>query len=147
MFPEKALCPIDNHTGNIIPDLTNYAVSKKLPWPFYTPTKQFTNFTALEELPKVELDCSYEYSKDNEFGHIPLTVKNTSDANAFFNFFDVQDPLTNKPVLPIYRDDNYVSLLPGESHTYTAKFFLEDFKGEKPVVAVKEWNVESVILN
>lgn len=128
-------------------DVLDYAAAKKLSWPFYTPTSQFADFTALNELPKVKLECSYDYSKDNEFGNITLTVKNTSDAIAFFNFFDVQDPQTQEPVLPIYWNDNYVSVLPGESHTYTAKFFLSDFKGEKPLVAVKGWNVDAITLN
>jgi exo-1,4-beta-D-glucosaminidase len=128
-------------------DVLDYTAAKKLPWPYYTPTKQYADFTALNELPKVKPDCNYEYSKDNEFGHVTLTVKNTSDAIAFFNFFDVQDPQTHEPVLPIYWDDNYVSILPGETRTYNAKFFLSDLEGEKPVVAVKGWNVDSITLN
>jgi len=38
-------------------------------------------------------------------------------------------------------------LLPGEERTYEAKFYLEDLKGEKPVVEVRGWNVEKTTLN
>ena len=72
--------------------------------------------------------------------------KNNTETIAFFNFLDVLDPDTMQPVLPIYWDDNYVTLLPGEERTYEAKFFLSDFKGEKPVVEVRGWNVEKVTL-
>jgi exo-1,4-beta-D-glucosaminidase len=40
-----------------------------------------------------------------------------------------------------------VTLLPGEERTYEAKFFLSDFKGEKPEIHVKGWNVEEVTIN
>jgi exo-1,4-beta-D-glucosaminidase len=58
----------------------------------------------------------------------------------------VLNPETMQPVLPIFWDDNYVTLLPGEERTYDAKFFLSDFNGEKPVLEVRGWNVEKVTL-
>jgi exo-1,4-beta-D-glucosaminidase len=128
-------------------DVLDYEGSKKLPWPYCTPTKQFADYTALNQLPKVKLDYHYEYTKDDQFGKIKLVVKNQTEAIAFFNFLDVVDPQTKQPILPVYWDDNYVTLLPGEEHTYEAKFFLSDFKGEKPVLEIRGWNVDKVILN
>jgi len=128
-------------------DVLDYEGSKKLPWAYYTPTKQFADYTALNQLPKVKLNYQYEYTKDDQFGKIKLVVKNTSAAIAFFNFMDVIDPQTKLPVLPVYWDDNYVTLLPGEDRTYEAKFFLSDFKGEKPVVEIRGWNVDKTTLN
>jgi len=128
-------------------DILDYEGSKKLPWPYYTPTKQFADYTALNQLPKVKLNYQYEYTKDDQFGKIKLVVKNTSEAIAFFNFLDVVDPQTKQPVLPVYWDDNYVTLLPGEERTYEAKFFLSDFKGEKPVLEIRGWNVDKTTLN
>jgi len=74
-------------------------------------------------------------------------VKNPTETIAFFNFLDVIDPQTQQPVLPVYWNDNYVSLLPGEERTYEAKFFLTDMKGEKPVLEVRGWNVEKTTIN
>jgi exo-1,4-beta-D-glucosaminidase len=74
-------------------------------------------------------------------------VKNPSEAIAFFNFMDLIDSQTNQPILPIYWDDNYVTLLPGEERTFTAKFFLSDFKGEKPILEVRGWNVDKMTVN
>lgn len=128
-------------------DVLDYEGSKKLPWAYYTPTKQFADYTALNQLPKVKLNYQYEYTKDDQFGKIKLVVKNTSAAIAFFNFMDVIDQQTKLPVLPVYWDDNYVTLLPGEERTYEAKFFLSDFKGEKPVVEIRGWNVDKTTLN
>jgi len=76
-----------------------------------------------------------------------VKVKNPSSAIAFFIFFDLIDAVTEKPVLPIYWDDNYVTFLPGEERTYNAKYFLRGPDGEKPVVKVNGWNVDMVTCN
>lgn len=128
-------------------DVLDYEGSKKLPWPFYTPTSSFADYKALDKLPKIKLEYDYNYGKDDQFGIVTLKVKNPSETVAFFNFLDVIDSQTNQPVLPIYWNDNYVSLLPGEERTYEAKFFLTDMKGEKPVIEIRGWNVEKVTLN
>ncbi len=57
-------------------------------------------------------------------------------------FIDVIDPETQKPVLPIYWNDNYVTFLPGEESTYQANYRLSDFGGARPVIEVRGWNVE-----
>ena len=51
------------------------------------------------------------------------------------------------PVLPVYWDDNYVTLLPGEVRTCKAKYFLRDAGADKPEIKVNGWNVEMVNLN
>ena len=128
-------------------DVLDYEGSKKLPWPYYTPTKSFADYKELDKLPKIKLEYDYQYGKDDQFGIVTLKVKNPTETVAFFNFFDVIDSQTTQPVLPIYWNDNYVSLLPGEERTYEAKFFLTDMKGEKPVIEIRGWNVEKVTLN
>jgi len=128
-------------------DILDYEASKKLPWPYYTPTKQFADYTALDQLPKVKLDFDYQYLKDEQFGRIQLKVKNTTGTIAFFNFFDVLDSQSGMPVLPVFWSDNYVTLLPGEERMYEAKFFLSDLKGEKPLIEVRGWNVDKIRIN
>lgn len=127
-------------------DVLDYEAAKKLAWPFHTPTSQFADYTALDQLPKVKLQFDYQFSKDENFGKINLTVKNPSESIAFFIFMDVIDPETQQPILPIYWDDNYVTLLPGEERTYQADYFLSDSKGAKPVLEVKAWNVDKETL-
>lgn len=128
-------------------DILDYEGSKKLSWPFYTPTSQFADYTALNQLPKVKLNYQYDYTNDNEFGNVKLVVRNPSESIAFFNFMDVVDPKGETPILPVYWTDNYVTLLPGEERTYEAKFFLSDFKGEKPALQIRGWNVDKTTIN
>ncbi len=128
-------------------DVLDYEAFKKLPWPYYTPTKQFADFTALDQLPKIKLQYEYQFSKDDKFGKISLKVKNPSESIAFFMFLDVVDRTTQKPILPIYWNDNYVTLLPGEERTYEANYYLSDSDGSKPILKVKAWNVDLVTLS
>jgi exo-1,4-beta-D-glucosaminidase len=128
-------------------DILDYNAAKKLSWAFYTPTKQFADYTALNQLPKVKMNFDYQFTKGDESGEITLKVKNSADAIAFFLFMDVVDQQTGKPILPIFWDDNYVTLLPGEERTYRAKYFLRNSGGEKPVIKVNGWNVDKVIVD
>jgi exo-1,4-beta-D-glucosaminidase len=54
----------------------------------------------------------------------------------------VLDPGTMKPILPIYWDDNYISLLPGEERTFTASYRTSDYNGGQPVVEFSGWNIQ-----
>jgi exo-1,4-beta-D-glucosaminidase len=56
---------------------------------------------------------------------------------------DVINPATHQPILPVYWNDNYVTLLPGEERVYEASYYLSDSDGTRPIVAVKGWNVEN----
>lgn len=127
-------------------DVLDYEAAKKLEWPYYTPTKEYADYTALDRLPNLKLLYDYKFEKDNKYGKIQITVKNSSDAIAFFIFLDVVDATKNKPILPVYWDDNYVTLLPGEERTYDAYYFLADSDGTKPMIKIKAWNVDPVIL-
>lgn len=128
------------------PDILDYDAAKKLSWPFYTPTSQFADYTALNQLPKIQLTYNYHFTKDAKYGNIRLKVRNPSNAIAFFTFFDVVDPATHQPILPVYWNDNYVTLFPGEERTYEAKYFLRDSKGSKPLIKVNAWNVDMITL-
>lgn len=127
-------------------DSLDYEGAKKLLWPFYTPTKQYADYTALNQLPRAKLTCDYRFTKDDNNGHVLLKVRNPSGSIAFFIFFDILDRKNGKPILPVYWNDNYVTLLPGEERTYEAKYFLRDAGKGKPVLKVNAWNVEMVTL-
>jgi len=125
-------------------DILDYDAAKKLPWAFYTPTKQFADYTALDQLPEVKLEYEYQLKEVGEYGEISLRVKNPAKTIAFFIFFDLVDPSAEKPILPVYWNDNYVTFLPGEERTCTAKYFLRDADNGKPVIKINGWNVAMV---
>jgi len=127
-------------------DVIDWEAAKALPWPYYSPSKQFADYTALDKLPKVKLDIDYKFEKNSETGNVTLEVTNPASSIVFFTYFDVVNPVTGEPVLPVFWDDNYITLLPGETQTYHASFNLKDSGDKKPIVKVKAWNVDSVTL-
>jgi exo-1,4-beta-D-glucosaminidase len=49
---------------------------------------------------------------------------------------------TANSVLPIFWDDNYISLLPGEARTIDGYFDASDLHGKTARLKVSGWNVE-----
>ncbi len=131
---------------SVKPDVLDYEAAQKLEWPFYTPTKEYADFKALDQLPEVKLECDYEFETVGEDGKITLHVKNPGENIAFFIFFDVVNPDTQEPVLPVFWSDNYITLLPGETRSYTASFLAAHSNHHKPLLKLKAWNVEPAIL-
>ena len=122
-------------------DELDYKAAEKLDWAYYTPSKGYADFSALNSLKEVNLSYNFKYEKNNNSGKVLLTVENKSDAIAFFIRFDILDSESSNPILPIFWDDNYISLLPGESRSYSCHYNLKDSNGKKPKVKVKGYNV------
>jgi len=108
---------------------------------FVTPTKEFADFTALDDLPEVEL----EVSASGNGSEVTVQLSNSADALAFFIELRVVDEDGNS-ILPVLWDDNYVSILPGESRELTARFpAIDDVSGAR--LMVKGWNVAPIEAN
>jgi hypothetical protein len=42
----------------------------------------------------------------------------------------------------VFLDDNYISLLPGESRRITGYVRTDDLGGDTPLLSIKGWNLE-----
>ena len=128
-------------------DVIDWEAAKELPWPYYSPSKQFADYTTLDKLKKIKLDYDYSYEKDGNMGLVKLKVTNPTRTIAFFTFFDLVDSATEQPILPVYWNDNYITLMPGEERTYDASFNVADMDSAKPVLKSKAWNFYPITLN
>ena len=70
-----------------------------------------------------------------------VTLTNPGPALAFFVRLRVLQSPGGAEILPSTWSDNYVSLLPGETRTLTARWRPDDAPGAAPAVAVDGWNV------
>lgn len=78
-------------------------------------------------------------------GKIEVTLKNPTNAPlAFFNRIALIDPNTKKRILPVFYDDNYVSVLPGDSKTVVLEYTPKS--GVEPVVSVEGWNAKEQLV-
>jgi len=88
---------------------------------FVTPTRAFADFGALDRLPKVELEVGATRIDGVGSPTIEVALRNPSRSLAFFTELRVVDN-DDRSFLPALWDDNYVSVLPGEARTVTARF-------------------------
>jgi len=88
-------------------DMNKKVLSENLYW---FPNK-YGKYSGLNKIMSSQLEVSACRSDDHK---IKVTLKNPKGAPvAFFNRLSIVNTKTNKRVLPLFSDDNYVSLVPG----------------------------------
>ncbi len=72
---------------------------------------------------------------------VVVTVSNDKTSPlAFFNHITLVDKKTKKRILPVFCNNNYISVPPGEVRTVSLSFTPQ--AGVKPVVCIEGWNVD-----
>jgi exo-1,4-beta-D-glucosaminidase len=108
---------------------------EKSTW-YVTPTKTFADYTALNSLPQAEM----QWAAQSKPGESTVTLTNTGKAIAFGVHLSVKKGANGDEVLPVLWEDNYFSLLPGETREVTATYNPRDLGPSNPVVEVEAWN-------
>ena len=109
---------------------------------YVTPTKEFADYTALNGLPRVELKVAAQSRAD---GTTTVTVVNAGKSIAFGVRLKVTKGAGGEEVLPVLWEDNYFSLLPGESREVAAMYNVRDLGGAKAAVEAACWNSRRVV--
>jgi exo-1,4-beta-D-glucosaminidase len=110
---------------------------------YVTPLTQYTDFTALQHLPPADVKATARFAS----GRAEVTIENPSKALAFLVHLAVRKGAGGEEVLPVLWEDNYVTLLPGETRTLTATYAPKDLGAATPVVTVDGWNIADVTAN
>lgn len=98
-------------------------------------------YTGLSSIKAAPLTAT---AKKADAGQVTVTLKNPTGAPlAFFNRVSLVDPATGERVLPVFYDDNYVSIVPGEERTVTIDVDPKLLPA-KAAVTVEGWNVEKI---
>ena len=110
----------------------------------YTPQAEFGDLTGLAALPAVRLETSaaVEQPADAKEGKAHIRVKNPSNGVAF----QVRLRLASKTgveVVPVFWDDNYFSLLPGEERLISVGYDTAQLHGAHPVIQVGGFNIQA----
>lgn len=95
---------------------------------------QHADYKALADLKKADVETDVKIN-GNE---VTVTLKNNSDVVAFFVRMALKDA-AGELVTPAFWTDNFVSLKPGETRTYTCRTEAADVKDMN--VEVSGWNV------
>jgi exo-1,4-beta-D-glucosaminidase len=103
------------------------------------------DFTSLNRLPKVNLNYSVsERVKENDKYTVTVDIENPTASLAFFINPKIIMQNSKDLVLPIFWEDNYFSLLPGEKRQVKVEFSEKNLNGEDPALAIDGWNIVHV---
>jgi exo-1,4-beta-D-glucosaminidase len=107
-----------------------------------TPIATYADFTALKQLPKVKLNVSSDSERRGDDELTQVRVQNPSKDLAFFVRLKVNKGKGGDEILPVLWQDNYISLLPGETRDITATYRASELGNAKPTVEVGGWNIQ-----
>jgi exo-1,4-beta-D-glucosaminidase len=109
---------------------------------YMTPTASFADYSALAQLPKIQLKVASRSEQNGDDTLTHVTLENPSKSLAFFIRLKVNKGRGGEEVLPVLWQDNYISLLPGEKRELTARYRTASLPTAKPAVEVSGWNVQ-----
>ncbi|HEX8817497.1 MAG TPA: glycosyl hydrolase family 2 [Terriglobales bacterium] len=124
------------------PDVIDWANSVE---DYYTPESAFADLTALNSLPPVKLKTSSRITQSPNETIVHALIENPSSSVAFMARFRLADK-NNDDIVPIFWDDNYVSLLPGEKREVTASFAPSESKSSPLTLTIDGWNVAPITI-
>lgn len=116
---------------------------EKTEW-YYTPVKTSANFTALNYLQQAIIEVSPQYILNEREHALEAKVSNVSEKMAFFVNLSLKDS-SNTTVVPVFWEDNYISLLPGETRTIRCDLSRPLNSGENYQLVVSGWNVKELV--
>jgi len=112
----------------------------------YTPVSSYEDLSALQNLSKVKLDVEGSRATTADGPVVHLTVKNPSDHLAFQVRFGIQKSGQGAEILPVFWDDNYIELMPGESREISARYLSTSDVSDPLELTVAGWNIESTTI-
>jgi mannosylglycoprotein endo-beta-mannosidase len=100
------------------------------------------NYPGSAKIHKSNITATARLVKDN-LAEVTMSAPNGGPV-AFFNRISLVNAATNKRILPVFYNNNYISVLPGQQKTVQIEF--TPMEGVVPVVSVDGWNVDKKLL-
>jgi len=110
---------------------------------FYTPEKSYADFRSLARLTPVSLAYSLKTESHGDEVSAQVHIANPTDHLAFLVHLRLSRGQGGEEILPILWDDNFFSLLPGESRDISATYWQRDAGKDEPGLEVSGWNVKT----
>ena len=85
-------------------------------------------------------------AQDGKENVVHVFVENRGSSLAFLAHLQIAKAKNDEDVVPIFWDDNYVSLLPGEKRELSARFEAANAGAGNLVLTVDGWNVAAASL-
>lgn len=108
---------------------------------YFTPATSYADFKGLDSMPKVKLQHSSTSVRKGDKVLTTVKIKNPSKNVAFL--IRLKANKGNEEVLPVLWEDNYFSLLPGETREITATHDAADVGAGTIRVTAEGWNTQA----
>jgi exo-1,4-beta-D-glucosaminidase len=107
----------------------------------YTPSPSYEDVTQLNQLPRVRVAAKLSPASGKATARVRVT--NPGKNLAFMVTLRAVNKTDEKEILPVFWDDNYFALLPGESRTVTVHYMPGELSSLRRIaIEVGGWNVE-----
>jgi len=106
-----------------------------------TPNKSYADLTSIYDMPEAEVEVIFTSNETNGRIEAPVKLKNLSDKIAFFTELTLKDN-NGSAILPVYWEDNYVTLLPGEERDIKGYVNRKDYMDETISLSCIFWNMK-----
>jgi exo-1,4-beta-D-glucosaminidase len=118
---------------------------------FKTDLSKWADLSALNTMPRSDLDVSAQISDSNGEKQVTITLTNPANRVAFFVRAEVTQGADGNEILPITYDDNYITVFPHEIRTIVAKFAAGPGGsapgGPGPALRVEGYNVAKKVIS
>lgn len=139
------LLSLEDARGNVV-SRNDYVLAEKMDkhdWTKYrwwrTQVAEYADFSALNSLAQADVNTSVTRNGNT----LEVSLENRSEVVAFFVDMKLKDA-AGEIIVPAFWNDNFVTLAPGESRTFTCS--TESLPADA-TVTVAGWNVPAVTLN
>ena len=99
------------------------------------------DYRALRTIPEVTLQVSTDTGREEGEYRLRTILENSSGTPALGIRLVVVGSESSEPLLPVFHDDNFLSLMPGETRTIESRLQVQDTRGEEPRILVEGFNV------
>jgi exo-1,4-beta-D-glucosaminidase len=103
------------------------------------------DFTDLNKLPAANVNVTVSaVRQEGNKCKLTVTIENQGTGLAFAVNPKILRLTSKEPVLPVFWEDNYISLLPKEKKVLQVEYDMKNLDGEKPLLKVDGWNVSAI---
>jgi len=115
---------------------------KQISTNFYWHGTTDEDYTGIRELGQASVHAASTMARTGSKWRIATTLRNDSATPALMVRVKVVRAISGDSILPAICDDNYIALMPGESHTIRTEVNEGDTRGERPRVKLEGYNLK-----
>ena len=116
---------------------------------FYWQSQRDGDLRGMNNMPKVRPAGKVLLEKQSPMWKASVTLHNPASTPAIAIKLTPRKESMIGPssrILPVFIEDNYFSLMPGESKSVTIEFHKDDTDGRNPIIEISGWNIDTSTL-